>query len=303
MSRYYLGLDVGGTATRWALADETGRLVKRGALGGATGHLFAEKPRADFAAVIDGVAAALERHVPLAGVHAGVTGLGPTAFSEARIIIGPAFSIAPDAIALEDDIALAYRAAFAPGEGHLISAGTGSIGLHLKATGEIIRVGGRGLLIDDGGSGTWIALTALDRLFRRIDEQGAPLGAEILAAALATAVGGGEWDDARRYVYGSDRGRIGMLAPAVAQAATAGDALALQVLTDAAGELARLARALINRAGALPVAFVGGIIALHPVIKQTLVDALPQADVRFPKIDAAATAARLAHDADHTILE
>ena len=69
-----------------------------------------------------------------------------------------------------------------------------------------------------------------------------------------------------------------MLAPSVAQAATAGDPLALAVLTEAAGELARLARALIGRAGHLPVAFVGGIISLHPVIKQTLLDALTDVD-------------------------
>jgi glucosamine kinase len=303
MSRYYLGLDVGGTATRWALADEDGRLVKRGALSGATGHLFAEQPRADFVRMIQSVAAALDRYLPLAGVHAGVTGLGPKAFAEARTIMTPALGAAPSAIALDDDIALAYRAAFAPGAGHLISVGTGSIGLHIKPDGEVVRVGGRGLLIDDGGSGTWIALTALNRLYRLIDGQGAPVGAEILAKSLAAGVGGDSWDDARAYVYGSDRGRIGMLAPCVAQAASAGDPLALEILVDAAHELARLARALIGRAGNLPVAFVGGIIALHPVIKQTLAADLSGVETVFPKIDAAATAALLARDADQPATE
>jgi len=294
MSQYFLGLDVGGTATRWAVADETGRLVKRGALAGATGHLFAEDRRAEFVRMVDGIKSNIPRYLPITAIYAGVTGIGPSAFAEARAIMSPAFGAPPDAIALSDDIVLAYRAAFPPGAGHLISAGTGSIGLHLDQNDDVIRVGGRGLLIDDGGSGTWIALTALNQLYRRIDEFGYPQGAEILARFIATGVNGGSWDDVRRYVYGSDRGRIGMLAPCVAQAATEGDRLALDILDDAAHELARLARALIARAGNLPVAFVGGIMSLHPVIKLSLEKSMPDAELRFPKIDAAATAALLA---------
>ncbi|MBP0575292.1 hypothetical protein J8J27_31715, partial [Mycobacterium tuberculosis] len=82
-----------------------------------------------------------------------------------------------------------------------------------------IQVGGRGILVDDGGSGAWIALAALKALFRRIDAVGRPDGMEILAAAIAEAVGGDGWPPVRAYVYGGERGRIGQLAPAVARAA------------------------------------------------------------------------------------
>ena len=189
---------------------------------------------------------------------------------------------------------LAYRAAFAPGAGHLISAGTGSIGLHVTADGQIIRVGGRGLLIDDGGSGTWIALTALDRLYRLIDETGSTAGAQILADELFTAIGGSDWDATRAYIYGSDRGRIGALAQAVARAATKGDALALDILTQAGTELARLGQALVARAGHLPIGYVGGIIDLHPQIRLSLADALPDEVLLYPRLDAAAFAAQWA---------
>lgn len=295
MSGLYLGLDVGGTASRWALVDGDGTVVQRGALGGATGHLFAEGPRGDFVRMIDGVVVALGSVRPEA-IFAGVTGLAPQAFAEARAIMGPRLGVGPETIGLDDDIALAYRAAFRPGEGHLVSAGTGSIGLHIAADGTVIRVGGRGLLIDDGGSGTWIALTAIDRLYRVIDAHGGPVGTETLAGAIAGAVGDEGWDAVRSYVYGSDRGRIGMLARAVAEAAGAGDGLALAVLADAGRELARLAGALIGRAGMRPVAVIGGVVRLHPVIAETLRGALPDTQIVFPEIDAAATAGRLARE-------
>jgi glucosamine kinase len=218
----------------------------------------------------------------------GVTGLGEQVHDEARAMIEALFGIVPSRTSLSDDMELAFRAAFAPGAGHLVSAGTGSIGLHLNADGEIIRVGGRGLLIDDGGSGTWIALNALNQLYRRIDETGGPGAAATLAAELFAEIGGDNWDATRTFVYGSDRGRIGTLAQAVARAA------AIDILARAAIELARLAKALIARAGPLPVAFVGGITTLHPLIKPALVTALAGHSVTFPQIDAALHAAQRA---------
>ena len=48
------------------------------------------------------------------------------------------------------------------------------------------------------------------------------------------------------------------------------------------------------RAGALPVAFVGGITTLHPLIRPALETALAEYTVTFPQIDAAAHAAQYA---------
>jgi N-acetylglucosamine kinase-like BadF-type ATPase len=153
------------------------------------------------------------------------------------------------------------------------------------------------MLIDDGGSAAWIALAALRRLFRRIDERGSAEGAERLEEAVAQGIGGASWDVVRAFVYGADRGRIGLLAQHVGQAAVDGDPVAQEVLAEATRELARLARVLIGRAGALPVGFVGGVLDLSPAIRPGLVAALAGVDVRFPEVDAALTAARLARDA------
>lgn len=289
----FLGIDTGGTASRWVIVDDTGIVIDRGSAAGATGHLFNPVERERLTATLAGIADRARQHAPLAACL-GITGLGEAVHAEARNLVGALFAIEPAMVLLGDDMDLAFRATFAPGTGHLVSAGTGSIGLHLRADGSLIRVGGRGLLIDDGGSGTWIALTALDQLYRRIDETGGPAEAERLAAELFAEVGGTGWSETRSFVYGSDRGRIGTLAPAVARAATAGDPLATDIIRRAAAELARLAKALIARVGPLPIAFIGGIVTLHPAIKSGIEAELPGAVVSFPQIDAAAHAAQWA---------
>jgi glucosamine kinase len=291
----FLGIDIGGTASRWVVIDSAGTLLARGAAPGATGHIFNPVQRDLFSAALSAIADAVRVHAPSA-VMLGVTGLGMSVHDDARFMVQALFGIAPSHTALSDDMELAFRAAFAPGAGHLVSAGTGSIGLHLAASGEMIRVGGRGLLIDDGGSGTWIALNALDQLYRRIDETGGPADAATLAAEVAAEIGDDSWDAARTFVYGSDRGRIGTLAQAVARAAEKDDPVATVILQRAALELARLAKALIARAGSLPVAFVGGVTTLHPLIRPALETALAGHTVTFPQIDAAAYAAERARD-------
>src|SRR5690606_2151252 len=141
-----------------------------GSVPGATGHLFAPVERARFAGMAGAISAAAPAGI--AGVRAGITGLGESLQQEAAAILGAALGISPGAVATSDDMELAYHAAFAPGAGHLVAAGTGSIGLRVPVAGPPVRVGGRGLLIDDGGSGSWIALNALDAVFRQIDATG-----------------------------------------------------------------------------------------------------------------------------------
>lgn len=287
-----LGMDVGGTASRWAAVDASGTVVARGAAKGGTGHLFNPEHRAIFISVMDEVAAGLG-DLRIDALRAGITGYGPDVEAEAVALLSARFGAPPDAISCTDDMDLAFRSAFAPGEGHMIAAGTGTVGLHIAADGSIVRVGGRGLLIDDGGSGVWITLNALDRIYRRIDETGGPADAAILATHLYGAIGGSDWGTVKAYVYGRDRGAIGTLAKVVAEAATAGDPVALGLLVEAGGEIARLGRALIARGGALPVAIVGGVPNLHPALREAIAEGLPQPPI-YPTIDAALTAARLA---------
>ncbi|RYE86886.1 MAG: N-acetylglucosamine kinase [Hyphomicrobiales bacterium] len=290
----HMGIDVGGTACRWVLCDGEGREVARGATSGATGHVFNPVERERLETALRVIAAEAAPHAPaIEALTVGMTGYGSTVATEVKALLSAIFHTPVDRLIVIDDIMLAYAAVFAPGEGHLVSAGTGSIGLHVAEDGSFVRVGGRGILVDDAGSGSWIALRAIDRVFRTEDNTGSFAAVGPLARELFTTVGGHDWHAVRQFVYGSDRGRIGTLATAVAAAARDGDQTALAILEAAGRELAALAKALVARAGARPVGFIGGVLGLHPAVTDTIVAELTGLDVRFPKADAALAAAHL----------
>lgn len=265
-----LGIETGGTGSRWCLSAPSGAIVARGEMEPMTGHVFSQAERDRVAGIFTKLAGELENIGRTAAIVAGVTGLGPESavravFSE---ILTSAFGCPETKILVVDDMWLGYRARFQPGEGIIVYSGTGSIGYHLAADGEIIRAGGRGVLIDDGGSAAWIAAEALRRLLRREDEAPGSGWDSALGHALAGALGGASWDAVRTHVYGGDRGSLGLLARAVAVAAETGDAVAAEIFTQAGGELARLALALKVRVGAKPVALCGRAATLSPLIAQ-----------------------------------
>ncbi len=247
--RLGLGLDAGGSATRWALSDPAGAILAAGEAAPVTGHLYSEAERTQMRAAARAIRAALPR--PAAALVAGITGMSATspAAAEAAAILAEALGLPTGAVKIEDDIWIACHAAFAPGAGHVVYAGTGSIGAHLRADGTVLRVGGRGMLIDDAGSAFWIGREALAHVWRARDTD--PAHRSPLAGALDLAIGGASWDAHRSHAYGGGRNAVAQLARAVAQAA-AEDPVALGILDRAGTELARLATALVALAGTKP---------------------------------------------------
>jgi len=293
MTEIHLGIDVGGTASRWVACDDSGNVVARGKASGATGHVFnpAEKDRLRHA--LTAIATQLsEQSLVAKTVTTGLTGFGAVVAEVLRELLHEWFGVAPQNCITVDDMTLAYASIFQPGQGHLISAGTGSIGLHIGSGDTYVRVGGRGILIDDAGSGSWIALRALDLLFRRLDTDGSFDAVALLAEELEKQLGSVDWHVVREFIYGGDRGRIGTLSLAVSAAAERGDATARAILAEAGQELASMAKALAGRVGERPIAFVGGVLAL-PGMRTSITAALPDSVVRFPEADAALVAARM----------
>jgi N-acetylglucosamine kinase-like BadF-type ATPase len=293
MISVHLGIDVGGTASRWVACDDSGVVLARGKTSGATGHLFNPVEKERLRTALGSIAADLKAQGLVAkSATTGLTGFGAGVSGTLRELLGEFFGVAADGCVTVDDMTLAYASIFKPGEGHLISAGTGSIALHIGTGDTYVRVGGRGILIDDAGSGSWIALKALDTLFRRLDHDGSFESVAILAEEIAARLGSIEWPAVREFVYGGDRGRIGTLSVAVGAAAERGDATAREILREAGQELALLGTALTGRVGARPIGFVGGVLAL-PGIRQAIAEALADAEVVFPEADAALAAARM----------
>lgn len=285
----YLGIDMGGTASRWVLLDKTGAERARGTAPGGTGLIGDPGHRAAFVAALEALRTALP--CAPARAHLGLTGVGFMRDPAVDALCAQALGLTAAQVRHENDMELAWRAAFGGGRGHLVLAGTGSVGMTRLPGGAALIIGGHGALIDDGGSASWIALRALRQVLRARDEGQAD---GLLAQHMFAAIGGTGWEDVRRHVYAGDRGRIGLLARAVAGAAAGGDAQALGLLHAAADELARLARILINRAGPAPLVFTGGVLDLGPDIRTRLVALLADRAPQFRPLDAALTAARTA---------
>ncbi|WP_338768524.1 BadF/BadG/BcrA/BcrD ATPase family protein [Massilia sp. METH4] len=269
-----LGIDAGGTQTRWALADATGAIVAEGRVAGSSALQMASADgRARLRATFEALAANVLAHGRPRRITAGLTGFG----GDSTVLTGwlaELLGVAPRDISLCNDIEIAYLDAFAPGGGYLVYAGTGSIAAFIDADGTFHRAGGRGVVLDDAGGGFWIAREAMRRIWRREDEQPGAWQASPLAHAVFDHVGGSDWSFSRQFIYTRERGEIGQLALAVARSA-AGDGEARAILRQAGIELARLARALVARFGARPVVLSGRAAELHPLIAQAMREALP----------------------------
>ncbi|MDZ5636680.1 N-acetylglucosamine kinase [Janthinobacterium sp. GMG1] len=269
-----LGIDAGGTQTRWALATADGAIVAEGAVEGLSAlQMSSDAGRAAVHATFAKLSQAVLAIGQPRAVVAGLTGFGGDDVVLAYMLAELLALEAVD-VRLGNDIDIAYRDSFEPGEGYLVYAGTGSIAAWIDADGVFHRAGGRGVLLDDGGGGYWIAREALRHIWRREDEAPGSWQGSPMAGAVFAQLGGSDWSLSRAFMYGQDRGAIGRLALAVAASADT-DPLALDILQRAGQELARLALALTTRYGPRPVVLAGRAAQLHPAIAVAMRAALP----------------------------
>jgi N-acetylglucosamine kinase-like BadF-type ATPase len=292
-----LGLDAGGTQTRWALVSEDGRLRAQGHAPAFSALQMNDGPgRSHVAAVLREVADAVQVGLramsgasgPLA-LCAGITGFDVAGDAALRAALATAIGLPASCIEIASDIEMACRSTFAPGEGMLLYAGTGSIAGHVDARGVFHRAGGRGVLLDDAGGGHWIAIQALRQVWRAEDERPGAWRESLLARRLFEQIGGSDWADTRRAVYAATRGEVGRLALAVAAAARDGDASAQAVLRRAGLELARLALAMRQRLPVRRVALAGRVFELGPAVEAGLREGLHEA-LRRADLDLVRTA-------------
>jgi len=283
-----LGIDAGGTRTRWALAHRTGAIAVEGEVAGLSAlQMGSASGRAGLHARLTELAGAVLAHGRPAGIRAGLTGFGGDD-TQLHLWLSALFAIPASSIALCSDIEIAYAGSFQPGEGYLVYAGTGSIGAWIDGAGVFHRAGGRGVVLDDGGGGFWIAREALRHIWRIEDERPGAWTGSAMARAVFDHIGGSDWALSRQFIYHQERGAVGQLALAVAASANE-DPAASHILREAGRELARLALALRGRYGPRPVALSGRAATLHPMIAEAMRAMLP-ADVPLTLAQASSAA-------------
>lgn len=292
-----LGIDAGASSTRWLLLEENGVMIAQGRVGAITGHIFTERDLQENLHRLEMLLDTVLQTAKPDAVAAGITGLERN--SDAAQLyaeqIGKALQIELVRVDVDNDMHIAYASTFAPGQGVLVYAGTGSIAYHKRVDGTVMRAGGNGYLIDDAGGGFWIGREGLKLVLRWADEVG-QVSERPLANAIYRSLQCCDWNDIRRVVYDSGRSSIAALAPAVADAAAAGDDAAIDIIERAGGELGRLVNVLLNRIKKpLPVAFCGGIVKLHPLLIEALQGSLPATSpLHLVTEEPVRTAARLA---------
>lgn len=290
-----LGLDAGGTTTRWVLLGDAGQSLAEGKVAGLSGlhmnnELGVRRLRSELGRVASDLAAARGGlRVKVVGGFTGVDGHSP----ELAALMGAVLAVDTSDVRVMSDIEVAYRGEFKPGEGYIVYAGTGSIAAFIDANNEFQRAGGRGVGLDDGGGGYWMAREALRHIWRREDERPGAWKNSPLAAAIFKRIGSSEWSDSRAFFYSRERGEIGMLAMALQETADA-DPISRDILRQAGVELARLGAAMTNRFGARPIALAGRAAKLHPIIEATMRERLSTVAITFIETSAHLSAARLA---------
>lgn len=258
---YFLGVDGGQSSTTAVIGDEAGRVLGRGEAGPCN-HVESESGREKLKAAISesislaARAAGLGAPLEFAGACFGMSG----GAADKREVIA---SIVPAAqLEVTHDAHIALLGATAGGPGIIVIAGTGSIAYGRNADERAARAGGWGHIFGDEGGGFDIVRQALRAALRHEEGWGPPT---IVGRRLMEATGAGSVNEVLHLFYTRDfpRDRVAGYAPLVDAAALQGDAVARNLLQQAAQQLATLVGnvrcQLFPKGQGIHVAPIGGV--------------------------------------------
>jgi N-acetylglucosamine kinase-like BadF-type ATPase len=297
--RYVLGLDGGGTKTECVLMDDAARVLARSRSGPSN------PMRVGFggalAAVCEAARSALNSvNIPPADVSAICAGLAGTGHADAerkmKRLLEEEFS--GKTVIVCTDLELTLEAT---GEGPAIVliAGTGSAAVGRDAHGQIARIGGHGPLLGDEGSAFDVGRRAAIAAIHEFDRTGvnSAIGKLILRELEVST-----WHEVQSLAQGVPDEVFPRIFPVIVRAADEGDPAARELLQDAAGDLATLVAALMERLKFHDQNFLlaktGGMIGRSLFFDQQMDERLraiaPNAQFGAMAISPAESAARLA---------
>ena len=278
--RTYLGVDGGGTKTRFLLLDETGTVLAAHTEGPAYHvEIGAEALRSMLG---QGIKTTLRRG-GVAASHLTFAFLGLPAYGEDRAAVplldaAPSRALPAARYRVGNDMVCGWAGALAGEDGINVVAGTGSIA-YGEYQGRSARAGGWGELFSDEGSAYWLAREGL-RLFSRMSDGRTPRGA--LYELVRQQFGLQNDLDLCGALYGksaAQRSQFAQLSKLVTEAASAGDEQAAALFGRAAHELAEIVDAVrdqlqVPQATELAVSYSGGLFQLGDLLLTPLQAAL-----------------------------
>ena len=296
---HVLGIDAGGTKTVALLADGDGNILGEGRAGAANlqteGELEVEKIlHTVIERATDG------RHLSFAAVCLGMAGVDRE--DDARIMrdVVRRLGFRSNALIVNDAL-IALVAGAGPSPGVVVVSGTGSIAYGVNPHGVAARAGGWGPTLGDEGSGYWIGRRALVAVMRDVDGRGPRT--ELTRAVLHHFdLPKPELLVAEIYHQPQGRRAIAALGSVVDHARGEGDPVAIDIMTQAADELAMAAASVIARLDMrgeqFPVLLSGGMLRestwLAHEVRHRMAEVAPRSTVRQLTEQPATGAVRLA---------
>ncbi len=299
---YVVGVDAGGTRTRAAIVTLDGVTAGYGTGPGANpnsgGGTAAELTNA-LSVALTAALQGLDPQLVVGGVF-GIAGAGAANRPRAVAAASAAWQLAgitgaPDVVT---DIPVAFASGSTEPIGIVIFAGTGA-GAAVIDDGEIERrADANGYLIGDEGSAVWIGREGVRAVMRAYDGRGratvlsetvpramlgeeaepliAALGTDIVAPSGSPTAGGADpllSQAIIKKVYAEPPASIGRMAPLVSAAAEAGDAVARDIVHEAAQRLLEdvdavrpaLAKLLAGREARYGLVVAGSLLESGPV--------------------------------------
>ncbi len=242
---YFLGIDGGGSKTQAVITDQYESFVSKAVSGPSNYHRVGIK--ASFASLDDALAKvflAANNSISVQNLASACLGIAGVDRPEDREIFESWIQTRLPGlpVRLTNDALPVIAAGTPAGWGVAIISGTGSIAYGLTNNGNFTRSGGWGYLFGDEGSAYSIGLAALRSAAQCADGRSAPtmLLPMILKYWKLTKPA-----DLISSVYNTTKGRakIAGLSPLVIKAADRLDQTAVEILSAAGYELARMARA------------------------------------------------------------
>jgi N-acetylglucosamine kinase len=236
----FLGVDGGQSGTTAVIGDEHGRVLGTGEAGPCN-HAALGEGRAKLERAVSGslAGACQEAGLDPASVAFEAACFGMSGGPEDKEDILAAM-LRTKRLLVTTDAVIALAGATANGQGIIVISGTGSISFGRNAAGRAVRAGGWGYVYGDEGGGFDIARQAVRAILRMDEGWGPPTRLRDLflqATASRTA------NEVLHKFYTEEwpRSRVATLAPLVDTAAVEGDAVAAQIISNAAQDLALLA--------------------------------------------------------------
>jgi glucosamine kinase len=261
---YVLGIDGGGSNLRIVLTDERLNIHQQGQGGSANPNVVGREASGEAIRTVihEILAAANLSPDQIVGVGIGIAGASQAGFKDwLQQVLADVIPDVP--LAISSDFEIALVGAHGKRLGVLVLAGTGSLAYGVNSKGDTALVGGWGYWLGDEGGGYWLGMEGLLAALRMADGRGTNTS---LAQPIFDLFQLEQPRDIVLWLYQANTSRvrqIAELAPLVLEHVAGGDAVAKDIVTRGARELALAVRAVLHRLQmeSLPIAFTGSLLS------------------------------------------